>query len=138
MEQTSILQPLFALGLWTLAVGISLAMSRTYLMRNMNPQKAARTKDLEGLLPAWADRLADNYNHLFEQPVVFYAVVLAVALLNEIELLSVQLAWSFVVLRMAHSIVQITINLVVVRFTLYVLAWLVLGYMMIIELRSFI
>ena len=95
-----------------------------------NAQKdAAHTKDLKGLLPAWVERTSDNYNHLFEQPVAFYAVTICIALINNFDALMVQLAWAFVILRIIHSIVQLTFNLVLLRFCIFAAGWLVIASM---------
>ena len=99
-----------------------------------DPQDAAHTKDLKGTLPAWVERTGDNYNHLFEQPVAFYVVTLAIALINSIDPLIIQLAWAFVILRIIHSLVQLTFNLVLLRFTIFVVGWLIIAYMAISQL----
>jgi hypothetical protein len=99
-----------------------------------DPQDAAHTKDLKGTLPAWVERTGDNYNHLFEQPVVFYIVTLAIALINSIDPLMMQLAWAFVILRILHSLVQLTFNLVLIRFMIFLIGWLIIAYMAISQL----
>ena len=80
MELISILLPVYTLVFWTFIIAITLAACRYFLLRHKNPQTAAHTKDLKGLLPPWSERLADNYNHLFEQPVAFYAIALSIAI----------------------------------------------------------
>ena len=94
-----------------------------------DPQDAAHTKDLKGLMPDWVERTSDNYNHLFEQPVAFYVVTLSIALINNIEPLMVQLAWAFVIVRILHSLVQLTINIVLLRFAIFSIGWLIIAYM---------
>ena len=95
-----------------------------------NPQKdAAHTKDLRGLLPAWVERTSDNYNHLFEQPVAFYALTICIAIINNFDALMIQLAWAYVILRIVHSLWQLTFNIVVVRFGIFVTGWLIIAYM---------
>jgi len=99
-------------------------------VRFMNdPQDAAHSKDYKDQLPAWVNRTADNYNHLFEQPVAFYAITLSIALINNFNNLIVQLAWAYVLIRIVHSLVQITINIVLVRFFLFASGWLIIAYM---------
>jgi hypothetical protein len=115
-----------------------MAPARFYFLRMKHPQTAAHTKNLKGLLPPWTERVADNYNHLFEQPVVFYVITLSIAVLNNIEPLMIQLAWAYVVLRVLHSIVQITFNFVPLRFTLFVTSWLILGYMIAFTILQYI
>jgi hypothetical protein len=129
MPQISILLPVLTLAFWTFIIFAIMAPARFYFLRMKHPQTAAHTKNLKGLLPPWTERVADNYNHLFEQPVVFYAIALSIAVINNIEPFMIQLAWVYVALRVLHSIVQITFNFVPLRFTLFVTSWLILGYM---------
>ena len=129
MQQISILLPVLTLAFWTFIIFAIMAPARFYFLRMKHPQTAAHTKNLKGLLPPWTERVADNYNHLFEQPVVFYAIALSIAVINNIEPLMIQLARVYVALRVLHSIVQITFNFVPLRFTLFVTSWLILGYM---------
>lgn len=129
MHQISILLPVLTLAFWTFIIFAIMAPARFYFLRMKHPQTAAHTKNLKGLLPPWTERVSDNYNHLFEQPVVFYVITLSIAVINNIEPLMIQLAWAYVALRVLHSIVQITFNFVPLRFTLFVTSWLILGYM---------
>tara|TARA_B000000532_G_C18738608_1_gene350103 strand:+ start:287 stop:595 length:309 start_codon:yes stop_codon:yes gene_type:complete len=99
-----------------------------------DPQDAAHTKDLKGTLPAWVERTGDNYNHLFEQPIAFYVVTLAITSINSIDPLMMQLAWAFVILRIIHSLVQLTFNLVLIRFMIFLIGWLIIAYMAISQL----
>ncbi len=132
MNQIALLTPVLVLILWTFTIFLIMSYGRTRFMKD--PQDAAHTKDLKGTLPAWVERAADNYNHLFEQPVAFYAVTLAIALINSIDLLMMQLAWAFVTLRIIHSLVQLTFNLVLVRFMIFLIGWLIIAYMAVSQL----
>ena len=127
MSQVALLTPIFALILWTFAVFLVLAFGRVKYTKN--PQDAAHSKNLKGSMPDWVERAADNYNHLFEQPVAFYALTLCIAVINNFDSSMVQLAWAFVVLRIMHSLVQLTFNLVLLRFFIFVMGWLVLALM---------
>ena len=127
MSQTALLTPILVLVLWTSAVFLVLAFGRVKYTKN--PQDAAHSKDLKGTMPDWVERAADNYNHLFEQPVAFYALTLCIAVINDFDSFMVQLAWAFVVLRIMHSLVQLTFNLVLLRFFIFVMGWLVLALM---------
>ena len=127
MSQTALLTPIFVLVLWTSAVFLVLAFGRVKYTKN--PQDAAHSKDLKGTMPDWVERAADNYNHLFEQPVAFYALTLCIAVINNFDTFMVQLAWAFVVFRIMHSLVQLTFNLVLLRFFIFVMGWLVLALM---------
>jgi hypothetical protein len=81
------------------------------------------------MLPDWVERTSDNYNHLFEQPVAFYVVTLSIALINSFDSFIVQLAWGFVLIRIIHSLVQLTINIVLLRFVLFALGWIAIALM---------
>ena len=127
MNQVALLTPVLFLTLWTFIIFLIMAFGRVSSMKN--PQDAAHTKDIQGTMPAWVERTSDNYNHLFEQPVAFYAVALSIALINNFDSFMVQLAWAFVILRIIHSLVQLTINIVLVRFLLFASGWLIIAYM---------
>ena len=132
MDQEALLIPVLALILWTFTIFLIMAYGR--LRFTKNPQDAAHTKDLRGLLPDWVERTSDNYNHLFEQPVAFYTITICIAIINNFDALIVQLAWAFVILRIIHSLVQLTFNMVLVRFLLFAAGWLVIAYMAISQL----
>ena len=132
MNQIALLTPVFILILWTFTIFLIMSYGRTRFMKD--PQDAAHTKDIKGTLPAWVERTGDNYNHLFEQPVAFYVVTLAIALINSVDPLMMQLAWAFVILRIIHSLVQLTFNLVLVRFMIFLIGWLIIAYMAISQL----
>ena len=127
MDQLALLTPVLILIIWTFIIFLIMAFGRVTFMNN--PQDAAVSKDYKNQLPAWVNRTADNYNHLFEQPVGFYAVTLSIALINSFDSLMVQLAWAYVLIRIIHSFVQLTINIVLVRFFLFASGWLIIAFM---------
>ena len=65
---------------------------------------------------------ADNYNHLMEQPTVFYAVALATALIAPADQVAVTIAWVYVGLRVVHSLLQSLVNVIPLRFVLFALS----------------
>jgi hypothetical protein len=69
---------------------------------------------------------ADNYNNLMEQPTLFYAVTLTLALLGEGAGLDTALAWLYVGLRIAHSLVHAIVNIIMLRFAIFMAASVVL------------
>ena len=127
MNQIALLTPVFVLILWTFTISLIMAYGRVRFTKN--PQDAEHTKDLKGLLPAWVERTSDNYNHLFEQPVAFYAITISIALISNFDPFMIQLAWAFVILRIIHSLVQLTFNLVLLRFCLFATGWLIIAFM---------
>jgi hypothetical protein len=68
------------------------------------------------VLPPEVARVADNYNHLHEQPTLFYALALAAQLAGAADAVSVGLAWAYVALRVVHSLIQATVNVIPLRF----------------------
>ena len=77
-------------------------------------------------LPAVVRWKADNDNHLFEQPVLFYATAISLAVLGDTSGASLMLAWGYVALRIVHSLWQALVNRIPVRFALFLLSSLVL------------
>ena len=78
------------------------------------------------VLPPEVARVADNYNHLHEQPTIFYALALAAQLIGAGDAVNVGLAWTYVAIRVAHSLVQATKNVIPLRCLLFALGSLVL------------
>lgn len=125
--QFELLNPVFVLILWTFIIFSIMAYGRVRFLKN--PQDAAHTKNVKTVGPAWLERTVDNYNHLFEQPVAFYALTVSIAIINNFDPILIQCAWAFVCTRILHSILQVTFNLVVLRFILFVVGWLIIAYM---------
>jgi hypothetical protein len=135
MAATAILQPVLVLALLTLAITLWMLLTRIPEMnrRGIHPQQAQDTRKLRDLLSPESNRVANNYNHLFEQPTLFYAVALSIAVLGHVDALHVQCAWAYAILRIAHSGVQATVDIVMIRFSLFALSWLVLAVMIVRE-----
>ena len=87
-------------------------------------------------LPAKVRWKADNYNHLMEQPTLFYAVALVLAISGAGTGLSVTLAWSYVGLRVLHSLVQALTNKIEVRFAVFVVSSLFLLGLVVCAIRA--
>jgi hypothetical protein len=85
-----------------------------------------RYQDLESAMPARVNWVSHNYAHLMEQPTVFYAVVLVLAVAGDTSGLSVALAWAYCGLRVAHSLWQGLVNTIPIRFLLFLLSSLCL------------
>lgn len=125
-----IMQPIAALAAWTMVMWVWMYVTRIPAMNAAKVDADALVRQggqsLDQLLPAKTQWKAHNYNHLHEAPTVFYAVALALALIGQGDGLNAMLAWSYVGLRIAHSLVQVTINKVMVRFLIFTLSSLVL------------
>ena len=120
--------PIIALVLWSLVMCAWLYATRIpAIVRGKivyDPYRPAR--EFHAQLPAETRWKADNYNNLMEQPTLFYAVALTLALLGAATPLNIALAWLYVALRVVHSIVQATINVVKLRFLIFITATVVL------------
>ena len=131
---TTILLPMLALAAWTMIIWLWMYATRLPAMSRAGIDGTklvgSTGKGLrDQLIAAGEERacwVADNYNHLMEQPTIFYATVLALAVLGEGGSLAVTLAWGYTGLRITHSLLQILANRVVIRFALFALASLCL------------
>ena len=123
-----ILAPVIALVLWTFVMGVWLYATRIPALQKRriiyDPQRPS--EEFHAQLPAEVRWKADNHNNLLEQPTLFYAVALTLALLDAGSGLNAGLAWAYVALRIAHSLVHALINKVLIRFALFALASLIL------------
>lgn len=128
MQHSQILAPVVALVCWSLVMWAWMYATRIPAMRRMNivldPTLPSGT--LMSTLPAEVRWKADNYNHLMEQPTIFYAIALALAMLGGGDGLNAQIAWGYVILRVVHSLVQATVNNIMVRFSVFALSTLCL------------
>jgi hypothetical protein len=129
----SILHAIFGMGLLSFVMAGWMSVTRQTAMRRAGVylQDAAHTRDLAERLPSSARRVADNYNHLFEAPTVFYAVALAITVGGIADPLYAACAWAFLGCRVLHSLVQATVNRVPIRATLYGLSWIPLAIMIV-------
>jgi hypothetical protein len=122
----TILQPVVALAAWTMIMWLWMYATRIPALGAAKVDFDALMSDpatsLDDILPPTVQWKAHNYNHLHEAPTVFYAVAIVLAMIGEGDGLNAQLAWAYVGLRVAHSLVQATINKVTVRFALFALA----------------
>ncbi len=128
---SEILQPVVALIAWTLVMMVWMLGTRLPAMRkagiDLGRLVGTKGSDADGALPAQVQWKAHNYNHLMEQPTLFYAVALVIALTGTGNGVNAWLAWVYVGLRILHSIVQATVNRVQARFVCFALSSLVLA-----------
>lgn len=126
MKIADILQPAVALMAWTMVMWLWMYVTRIPAMNaaKLDPDSLAKdpTKTLDDLLPASIQWKAHNYNHLHEAPTLFYAVCLVIAVAGAGNGTSATVAWTYVALRVFHSLVQATVNKVTVRFLLFSLS----------------
>jgi len=125
------LRSVLALTLLSLVMFVALYATRLPAMARakINPEDAKHPQTVLNKLPTEVRQIADNYNHLFEAPTMFFAVVFSIVLLGCADSVYASLAWAYVALRFVHSLVQSTINIVVLRFIFFSLSWCALGAM---------
>jgi hypothetical protein len=118
------------LVLWSLVMLAWLALTRLSAMSKAGVDLGAvvggRGVDLEGVIPDRVNWKSHNYTHLMEQPTIFYPTIVILALTGADTPTNVALAWAYVVVRIAHSLVQALWNRVSVRFSLFGLSTIAL------------
>lgn len=125
-----LMPPMLAMMALTAVVWVVMYVYRLgWMALHKIPAQAVNTpQKMTAAMPEWVHFANDNLVNLFEIPVLFYALCLAGAgpLAALTGPLDVGLAWAYVALRAGHSAVHCTINVVVLRFTFYLLSCLVL------------
>ena len=131
MTQTAILGPVLMMILLTLLVWIYLYVVRIrFITRNkITPAQLAVPGALAELSPPEVSNPSDNLKNLFEIPVIFYVLALFLFVTNQVDAANLTAAWLFVGLRAFHSAVHCTINIVMLRFTLYLASTLAVWFL---------
>ncbi len=125
-DRATIFWPVLAMAVLTFAVAIRMFVIRVGEMRarRIHPQAVATSREAATQFQDVA--AADNFRNLFELPVLFYVLCLALYLTDGVTVLQLGLAWTFVALRCVHSLVHVTYNKVMHRFRAYALGLAVL------------
>lgn len=125
-----ILATVVALAAWSLVMWLWMYATRLPAMRKAKIDTfnlvGGAGSDLKAIIPPKQQWPADNYNHLHEQPTIFYAIAITHALIGTGDGVNLTIAWTYVTLRVLHSLVQVLVNRVIVRFTLFSLSSLCL------------
>lgn len=123
---SQILAPVVALVAWSLVMLVWMMVIRFPALKragiDLSKARGGHPGILDGKVEASSQWPAHNYIHLMEQPTLFYAVCLTLALLGGGNGINASIAWAYVALRVVHSIVQATVNKVAIRFALFVLS----------------
>ena len=131
MSYSPILAPVVALVAWTLVIFIWMLIARLAAFRRMgitlsNIPRGSRGANLDGRGEDEAQWKSHNYNHLMEQPTIFYTIAITLALMDFGDGINLWLAWAYVALRVLHSLIQCTVNIVALRSPVFLLASLCL------------
>jgi len=137
MTVTTFLSPVLALIIWTLLIWVLMYARRIPAMQTakIDPDTA---KSPDGKwkeqLPLSVQASAHNYNHLLEQPTIFYALMFYITLTEQMSAPIFYVAWAYVVLRVLHSFIQVSSGKVMIRFTLFSFSTFVLMAMVVMTL----
>jgi len=130
MPYSPILGPVVALVAWTIVMMIWMyavrfpALARKGI--SLKGRVGSKGGDLDGVVEPEVQWKAHNHNHLMEQPTLFYAIALTLALMDFGGGINLWLAWAYVALRIVHSLIQATVNVVRWRFLAHLAASLCL------------
>lgn len=129
--QSEDLYPVLALVVWTLIIWIWMYVTRIPAMQKagIDPDDARHPGTYGDRLPASTRSVADNYNHLHEQPTIFYALVFFAALTGGGDNVFMYLSWAYVIVRIVHSLVQILSPKVALRFLVFAVGSIILMIM---------
>ena len=131
MHISPILAPVTALIGWSLLMMVWMALTRFAALKrrriSLKGMVGARGNALEGVVEDRVQWKSHNYSHLMEQPTCFYAISLTLAIIGQGGGWNLWLAWTYVAFRIAHSLVQVTVNVVQWRFLLFAAASLCLA-----------
>lgn len=120
---SEILKPVVVLVAWSLLMLAWAVATRLPAMKaagiDLGKLVGTRGSDADGVLPAKAQWKVHNYNHLMEQPTLFYAASLVIAISGTGNGANAWIAWGYVAFRIGHSLWQATINKVSIRFALF-------------------
>ena len=130
MTYSPVLAPVVALVAWTLVMWLWMYATRLPAMRragiSFEGRVGSRGSDLDGVVPDEVQWKSHNYNHLMEQPTLFYAVALILAMMGDRDPTTAGFAWAYVGFRVLHSLVQATVNVVKYRLALFITSSIVL------------
>ena len=129
MPQTAIFGPVFAMIFVTFVVWVYMYARRIPFIQSLDRSVVLTPARLAELSPPAVSNPSDNLKNLFEIPVIFYALALLLFAAGQVDVLYVGAAWVFVVFRALHSAVHCTINLILLRFNLYLVSTLAVWFM---------
>ena len=130
---TELALPMLAMMVLTLVVWVIMFIKRLgYATANKIDAEDMKTPAMvQSVLPDEVSKASHNLKNLFEMPVLFYAICLALTVYGMVDQLHVYCAWTFVVFRVLHSVIACSYNAVMHRFIAYILASLALWLMVI-------
>lgn len=138
MEKIQIVYPMMAMFFLSSGLLLSLGLSRFMAIQTGKASiKYYQTYD-EGCQPKWLHLLGRHVQNHFEVPPLFHICALLFLVTDSVSALAVYLAWGFVILRCAHTLIHLTINNVSYRFFCFGLSLMTLGAMWIVLLLALV
>ena len=137
MTATTFLAPVLALIIWTLLIwGLMYARRIPAMQAAKIDPDTAKSPDgaWKQQLPLSVQASAHNYNHLLEQPTIFYALMFYVTLTAQMSAPIFYAAWAYVALRVLHSFIQMSSGKVMLRFAVFSLSTVALIAMVVMTL----
>jgi hypothetical protein len=132
MKQSAIFVPFFLMMLLTLVVWFYMYSRRIpFLQKSKINLNQLTPAELARISPPAVSNPSDNLKNLLELPTLFYALALYLYITNTVDAIFLVAAWIFLGFRIFHSAVHCTINIVILRFWLYLISTLALWFMVI-------
>lgn len=130
VSQSAIFGPFFATVFLTFVVWVTMYVRRIHFINSndISPKDLSVPGALAQLTPPEVSNPSDNLKNLFELPVLFYALTLYLFATGQVDGTYVAAAWVFFAFRAFHSAVHCTVNLVMLRFNLYLVSALALWF----------
>lgn len=118
------LQPVVVLVAWSMVMWLWMYSTRIPAIQKyrIKLDPSVPSSELSAKLPPNVRWKADNYNHLMEQPTVFYALAISLAVMGQQDIETLVIAWMYVALRIVHSLIQVSTNVILRRFTVFALS----------------
>lgn len=115
------------LGLWSVLMFFIYAVRLVSTGAKVGDLPAGfRGPDADSETPDTVKWTRHNYEHLMEQPTLFYAMVIILAVVGDTSAASYYAAWIYTGARILHSVWQMQVNTVPVRFMLFAISTLAL------------
>ena len=131
MEQKLIFLPMFSVLILTFVVWVYMYAKRIPFIQkgNFTPEQLSPL-EFAKLSPPDVSNPSDNLKNLFEIPVLFYVLCIYLYTMGEVDQIYLVAAWLFAGFRLLHSIIHCTVNIILLRFSLYIISTLAFWFML--------
>ena len=133
MQNTDIFGPFIGMLLLTFVVWVVMYVRRiTFMVKNnIHAQRLSTPERGAEIIPEEVSHASNNLKNLFEVPVIFYALCLYLYVAGQVDEIYLVMAWVFLGLRVVHSLIQCTVNIVMLRFVAYLVSSIALWFMLV-------